>query len=99
MNFAQLVREDQRLCILLILLKGGLYSHNEFVIRQALAQFAHHLSADLLRTEITWLAEQGLLEKVDNGSVWTAKLTQRGKDVAEGTSVVPGVKRPEPGMV
>jgi hypothetical protein len=98
MNFAQLVAEDQRLCILLILLSGGQYSHNEFVLRRALEQFAHHLSADRLRTEISWLAEQGLLDKSESGSVWTATLTQRGKDTAEGKTTVPGVKRPEPGM-
>jgi len=98
MNFQEIITEDIRLSILLILLKGGSYSHNEFVLRQALALpvFAHQISSDRLRTELSWLAEQNLIERDGTHEVWSAKLTRRGKDVAEGLTEVPGVKRPDP---
>lgn len=98
MNYLDVVTRDIRLSILLILLKGGTYSHNEFVIRQALALpvFAHPISSDRLRTELAWLAEQNLIERAGTDDVWSARLTRRGKDVAEGLTEVPGVKCPDP---
>lgn len=97
-SFEKLVAEDIRLSVLLVLLQGQGYSLNEFVMRSALALpvFAHNISTDKLRTELSWLSEQGLIECDQSNDVWSAKLTRRGKDVAEGLTVAPGVKRPQP---
>lgn len=99
MTYGNFISPDIRLSILLLLLEGGQYSHNEYVIQQGLAfRFGHSLSSDKLRTEVAWLAEQGLVENRDAFVPWIVSMTTRGKDVAEGKTTVPGVKRPEPGM-
>ncbi|OGB77383.1 MAG: hypothetical protein A2496_04485 [Burkholderiales bacterium RIFOXYC12_FULL_60_6] len=95
-EFAKLVQADQRLVILLVLAQDPGYSHNEYVLREALAYMGHAISQDKLRTELAWLAEQGLVATTNPAGVVIAKLTGRGKDVATGVVVVPGVKRPEP---
>jgi len=50
-----------------------------------------------VRTDLAWLAEQGLLQTATTGDVTMATLLTRGVDVAAGRAVVPGVKRPLPG--
>lgn len=88
--------EDQRLVILMTLAEDSDYSENEYVLSSALDYWRHQISRDKLRNHLTWLKEQGLIEVDEVKGVMMAKLTKRGKDVFEGRSVVPGVKRPEP---
>jgi hypothetical protein len=95
-SFAKLVQADMRLVVLRVLAEDADYSHNEYVLRSALRSLGHNVSVDLLRTELAWLAEQGLLAVADTTGVMVAKLTARGLDVANGAVVIPGVKRPEP---
>jgi hypothetical protein len=97
MNFSDLVTSDMRLVILRLLAEDAGYSHNEIILRQALDLVAHRVSRDRLRTELAWLAEQSLVAVEERGGLQVAKLTYRGADVALGRTVVPGVKRPEPG--
>ncbi len=97
MSFAKLIAEDQRFIILRVLSEDAGYSHNEYVIQAALEQLGHHISADAVRTQAAWLAEQGLVTVKESG-VLIATLTQRGDDVAQGRVTVPGVKRPRPGL-
>ena len=87
---------DRRLVILRLLHESGGYTANEYLIQAALDGFGHSVGRDLLRTELAWLAEQGLVTVQEVGGVQVATLTSRGDDVAEGRAVVPGVKRPEP---
>ncbi len=96
MSFAKLVQEDMRLVVLRVLNEDASYSHNEHVLRSVLRSLGHTVSLDKLRTELTWLNEQGLISAVDTAGVMVAKLTARGLDVASGAVVIPGVKRPEP---
>lgn len=95
-SYEQIIRADRRLVVLRMLAQDSDYSHNEYILREALKAYGHKVSTDLLRSELTWLAEQGLLVVTDAAGVMVAKLTTRGRDVAEGCVVVPGVKRPEP---
>ena len=95
-DFEKLVQADQRLVILLVLAQDSDYSHNEYVLREALTYMGHGISQDKLRTELAWLAEQGLVATTNPAGVVVARLTARGKDVSVGAVVVPGVKRPEP---
>ena len=96
MNFEELVTADLRLAALMTLAQDYGYSHNEYVLRGALGMLGHTVSRDRLRTELAWLSEQGLIEIDDVAGTMVAKLTGRGKDVADGAVIVPGVKRPEP---
>lgn len=96
MHYKELITADLRLVALSSLAQDPGYAHNEYVLKEMLAAMGHGISRDRLRTELGWLDEQGLLEIRDVGGTMVAKLTGRGKDVAEGVVVVPGVKRPEP---
>ncbi len=97
MTFAELVNSDLRLVVLRSLAQDPGYAHNEYVLKQMLVQLGHSVSGDKLRAELFWLREQGLVDLADVSGTVVAKLTGRGKDVAEGAAVVPGVHRPEPG--
>lgn len=95
-GYEKLVQADRRLVILRILAEDAGYSHNEYVLREALKILGHSVGHDLMHTELAWLAEQGLVTVSDAAGIQVAALTARGLDVAKGTAVVPGVKRPEP---
>lgn len=97
--YTDFVAEDRRLGILRFLAEDADYSLNDSVLQTALDHIGHGVSRDVLRTDLAWLAEQGLVtvEAVMGGKVAVATLTARGADVAGGRAVVPGVKRPTPG--
>ena len=95
-EFVRLKQEDIRLVILKLLAQDPDYSHNEYILRRGLSIYGHKVSQDNLRMELAWLHEQGLVLRSNVGETVVVKLTMRGKDVAEGSVVVPGVQRPEP---
>lgn len=97
MNYAELIAADLRLVILQALEQDPDYSHNDSVIHAVLGAVGHAISRDRVRTELHWLAEQGLIGVSDVSGVLVAKLTGRGADVALGRALVPGVARPRPG--
>jgi DNA-binding transcriptional ArsR family regulator len=96
-SFAHLLSEDRRLVILRILEKAPGSEANHYLLREALDSMGHNVSRDVVMTELSWLAEQGLVTLEDLGSMKVAALTGRGQDVALGRAVVPGVKKPVPG--
>ncbi|RMG56317.1 MAG: hypothetical protein D6717_06780 [Gammaproteobacteria bacterium] len=97
MSFPQIVIENARLIILQALEEDPDYSHNEDILRGVLEAFGHRLSHDRLRTELHWLAEQGLVGLEQVRDLLVVRLTPRGEDVALGNTRVPGVARPRPG--
>lgn len=97
-TYAALIREDIRLSILRALNEDADYSHNESILKGVLGAVGHKISSDRLRTELGWLAEQNLITTEDVAGLTVARLTDRGQDAATGAAVVPGVKRPGPGM-
>lgn len=92
MPFVKVEQENQRLCLLRSINDYG-GAANESIIQDCLDLYAHHLSRDSIRTHLTWLKEQGLVELDDISGCYIARLTDRGFDVVEGRSAVPGVKR------
>jgi DNA-binding GntR family transcriptional regulator len=94
--FADLIAKDIRLVILRALAEDG-YSLNESTLQSVLVQFGHNVSRDRVRTEIGWLAEQGLVTCDDVSGLFVARLTVRGQDVAAGRARIDGVKPPRPG--
>ena len=92
--FAQMMAEDRRLSILLLL--DDAIAANEALLQTALSNFGHTPSADQVAGDIAWLAEQGLVTTSGLAGLVVAKITQRGSDVANGRAVVPGVQRPRP---
>ena len=94
MSFAEYLRKDMRLVALRVLSETPGFRANSSVLFNLLDQFGHAVTRDQVKTELRWLAEQGLVEVDEAGSVLVAKLTERGQDVAEGRAVVDGVARP-----
>jgi hypothetical protein len=96
-SYRELAMEDLRLVLLRVLAEAPGYEANSFILAGAAEEFGHHVSTDLLRTELTWLAEQGLVSVKTLAAVQVASLSPRGLDVAKGNASIPGVKRPAPG--
>ncbi|OIO75438.1 MAG: hypothetical protein COS35_06560 [Zetaproteobacteria bacterium CG02_land_8_20_14_3_00_50_9] len=97
MGLAEHKREDRRLLILKALASENDYAISDMVIRSMLREYGHSESADTIRTDIAWLDEQGLVTSERVGVATVAIITDRGLDVANGHSIVPGVRRPRPG--
>jgi len=94
MSFQDFLRQDVRLVLLRVLTEMPAYRSNSSVLTSALERFGHAVTRDQVKSELAWLAEQGLAVLTDLGDVSVATLTERGQDVATGRVVVPGVKRP-----
>jgi Fe2+ or Zn2+ uptake regulation protein len=95
-NFLEFVTSDRRLVILLVLMEDPGYSVNEYVLQTCLEALGHQVSLDRVKTDLEWLAEQGLVAASEVAGVKVARLTGRGADAATGKIIVPGVKRPRP---
>lgn len=96
-SFARLLSEDRRLVLLRILDRAPGSEANHYILRDALDAMGHNVSRDVVRGELAWLEEQGLVSLEQLGGMTVAALTGRGHDVAQGRAVVPGVKKPVPG--
>ncbi len=97
MSFQKTLTEDRRLSLLLMLAETPGYRANAFLLRDAIAEvYGHDASIDQVKTDVAWLAEQGLVSQTITGEVVMAALTARGVDAAAGRATVPGVKRPMP---
>lgn len=94
MSFRDYLRKDVRLVLLRILTEMPAFRANSSVLANVLHQFGHATTRDQVKTELRWLAEQGLLTLDEAGDVLVATLAERGQDVAEGRAVVDGVARP-----
>ena len=97
MSLLELENESVRREILGILEKDPDYSLNDGILLKALELRNYRIGSDRLRTQLHWLAEQGLvtMETLARNTL-SAKLTQRGEDVALGRSRIPGVARQRP---
>jgi hypothetical protein len=95
-SFAAHVAADRRLAILRILEGSAEYRANLYLIQRLLVEIGHAASLDTINTDLSWLAEQGLLDLEMVGGVGIPQLIARGLDVACGRAIVPGVARPMP---
>lgn len=88
----EVITADRRLCTLRALDDCG-GSGNESVIQECVNLYGHNVSRDWVRTNLEWLAEQGLLVVKDISGITVATLTHRGYDLIAGQVTVPGVKK------
>lgn len=98
-SFADRVREDRRLVLLRLLSEQPGYRANSSNLHAGLFALGIAASRDDVTTDLHWLCDQGLLriEGVPEApGLFVADITARGEDVAKGTAVVPGVRRPGP---
>jgi Fe2+ or Zn2+ uptake regulation protein len=96
MSFQDTLNENARLNILRSLHEGSGYQAPDSILHEVLTKYGIHFSRDQVRTNLSWLQEQGLITINMLGSTYVATLTSRGADVALGRAQVPGIKRPEP---
>lgn len=90
--------EHLRLTILRLLAEMPSFSANSSVITDAAHEMGLVATRDIVRTELAWLAEQGLISTREPApGLVVATTTERGLDVAAGRAIVPGVQRPGPG--
>jgi len=94
-SYEKTVREHLRVTLLRLLTEQPDYRLNESLLADLSEHYGFNPSRDRIRTELSWLEEQGLLT-VEADGIWVAALTQRGCDAAGGRITVPGVKRPTP---
>lgn len=97
MAMQNIINEHQRLVVLRLLGEEPGFVLNESILQDGLNAYGLTISRDSLRTQLAWLAEQGLLQLETVGPVQTARITGRGQDVAAGRALVPGIKRPRAG--
>lgn len=88
------IKANTRLLLLRSLHEMAGYESNESILDDSLDHWGLRISRDVIRTELYWLSEQGLVTLRDIDGYLIARLTGRGGDVATGQAMVPGVKRP-----
>jgi hypothetical protein len=93
MALQNIQNQHHRLSILRALEALG-YKSNDSMIQDSCEAFHNIMSRDQVRTNLGWLAEQGLVSIEKVGDIMNATLLSRGQDVAQGRSFVDGVKRP-----
>ncbi|MBU0972312.1 MAG: transcriptional regulator [Proteobacteria bacterium] len=96
MSLEQTIREHLRITILRLLHDDPDYTLNDSLITDLTADFGFTPSRDKVRTELSWLKEQGLVTTDNDPHITIATLTERGADVAQGRVTIPGIKRPSP---
>jgi hypothetical protein len=96
MNYADHFAKHLRIALLKALDTAPARRANSSILHSAMDGLGLTATRDQVKTELAWLAEQGLLTVEDLGGLYVATLTERGLDVAEGRTVAPGVQRPAP---
>ncbi len=94
MSYVDHLRKHRRLSILRILDGAPGYSSNESILTGMLNQFRIGSTRDQVRTELAWLAEQGLVTTEDLAGLYMATATQRGIEISQGISTHPDIARP-----
>lgn len=98
MNYSEAVTQDARLRLLQMLSAKPAYTGNEVALQAELTnKYGHALARDRVRTELTWLEDQGLLVLQKPGGIMLATLTGTGLEVSGGIVRNPGVAAPRPG--
>lgn len=98
MSYQDFQTEGRRLGILRILARRNMFTANEYSLNDELGgNYGHHVSKDLLHSDLAWLEEQGLVILQQPRAGWIITITSRGSDVAEGRAKTPGVAAPQPG--
>ena len=96
MNFGEVFRAHLRLAIVQALRTAANYELHEYLLLDLVRGMGLRASSDALRTEIEWLAEQGMVMAERIEGAYVPRLTTRGLDAADGTASIPGVSRPRP---
>lgn len=97
-TFAQLQAEYRRAILLRFLSEDADYAMDTGLLKAALKSVGHGVPIRQVNEDAAWLEERGLTACEPLESALLVKITRRGLDVVAGDEVVPGVKRPGPGL-
>lgn len=96
-NFYDFTMGHARLTILRTLSEAYGHSSNDSMLIDVMQSFGLPVTRDLLRTQLGWLEEQGLIRlSKPNDALLVATLRERGHDVATGRARLEGVAQPTP---
>lgn len=96
MDYSEHFSQHLRIAILKVLNSAPSCRANSSILHSAVDELGLTATRDLIKTELAWLKEQGLVYLVEAGDMLVATLRERGQDVADGRTIVPGVRRPSP---
>lgn len=96
MDYASHFNAHLRITVLRLLASQAGYQLNSSLLVDGCESMGLTISRDTMRTQLAWLAEQGLITTTEVGHLVIARLTERGHECAQGRVVVPGVKTPGP---
>lgn len=97
-TFAQLQAEYRRAILLRFLSEDADYAMDTGLLKSALKSVGHGVPLRQVNEDAAWLEERGLAACEPLESALLVRITRRGLDVACGDEIVPGVKRPGPGV-
>lgn len=97
-TFAQLQAEYRRAILLRFLAEDPDYAMDTDLLKAALKSVGHGVPLRQVNDDAAWLEERGLVSCEPLEDALLVTITRRGLDVAAGDEVVPGVKRPGPGL-
>lgn len=98
-KLVNILAEQQRILILQMLNEDSDCRLNEQMLQKGLGMFGHNVSLDKVKTEVAWLEEQGCVTTdTVSPSVILVTLTDRGMDVVNQRTVIPGIDRPVRGL-
>lgn len=96
-DYNALLRQHARIAILRFTEGAPRYTSNVSILVSALPRVGIHFTRDQVVTELTWLAEQGMVETEANGDFITVTATTRGVEIAQGIARHPEIQRPRAG--
>lgn len=94
----EMYAEQQRVIILQLLNEDADCCLNMQLLQKGLEMFGHAVSMDKVRIEVAWLEEAGCVTTEEEESITLVSLTEKGLDVVQRRTIVPGIDRPLRGI-
>ncbi|MCT4554648.1 MAG: hypothetical protein N4A53_08175 [Pelagimonas sp.] len=98
MAYKEELQQHARLAILRMLEDAPKYTSNVSIMADLLPRFGISYTRDQVETEVTWLAEQGLVEVENLKGFLVVTATVKGAEIARGITTHPKIQRPRPGI-
>lgn len=95
-SYDEFTRKHRRLSILRILAVAPGYSSNDSLLTVVVNDFGIVSTRDQVRSDVTWLKDQGFVTTRDTAGVLVVTLTEAGGEVAAGRRGDPGIAKPSP---
>jgi Fe2+ or Zn2+ uptake regulation protein len=89
-------RRHRRLSVLRILAEAPGYTANDSLLGMVVNEFGIVSTRDQVRSELTWLSEQGFVTIKDVAGVMVATITEAGGEIAAGRRTDPGIAKSSP---